>query len=226
MESLQPSVRPRVTLRAANVTKLYGETVALWDIDLGARSGELIALHGANGSGKSTLLGILAGVVAPTRGRVAATTDDPQAPPRVAYLGHATHLFEGLSASENVELAARLARRDTHAAVDFLDRLGVARDAGRRVGRLSAGTRRRVGLARALSTDPDILLTDEPFVGLDPDAAELVTSALDNAREEGRLVVLATHDHARSGHLATRVLRLEHGRLLDEDAVVTTAGGR
>ena len=223
MESLRPSPRPRVTLRAANVTKFYGETVAVWEVDLSCRSGELLAMHGPNGSGKSTLLGILAGVVAPTRGQVATATDDPRARPRVAYLGHASHLFDELSAIENVILAARLARRDPHRAVDLLRMLGVFSEAGRRVGRLSAGTRRRVGLARALSVDPDVLVADEPFVGLDPTAAQHVTNTLATARDEGRLVVIATHDHVRSGGLATRILRLEHGRLVADGAAHTAA---
>lgn len=216
MDSLRLSPRPHVLLQATNVTKVFGETVALWDVELASRSGALIALHGANGSGKSTLLRILAGLVAPTRGRVLLTTDDPTVRPRVAYLGHATHLFEELTAIENVVLAARLARRDTEVAAMFLDRLGLSGHAGRRVAALSAGTRRRVGLARLLATDPDIVLADEPLAGLDADAGDLVARVLRQAANDGRIVVVATHDQARSEVLASRVLWLERGRLADD----------
>lgn len=218
MESLPLSPRPHVLLRATNVTKVFGGTLALWDVKLDARSGELIALHGANGSGKSTLLRILAGLMAPTRGRVTHTTDDPGRRTRVAYLGHATHLFDELSAIENVALAARLARQDPEVAVSMLDALGVSRYGGRRVAGLSAGTRRRVGLARVLATDPDIVLADEPLAGLDDDAADLVGHALARMRDGGRLVVLATHDEARSVSLATRAVRLEQGRMSEHEA--------
>lgn len=218
MESLRLSPRPHVVLRAANVTKIFGETVALWDVKLDARSGDLIALHGANGSGKSTLLRILAGLMAPTRGRVSQTTDDATRRPRIAYLGHATHLFDELTAFENVVLAARLARRDPEMAVTFLDQLGVSRHAGRRVTALSAGTRRRVGLARLLATDPDVLLADEPLAGLDAGAADDVGHVLRQARDAGRLVVVATHDQARSEGLATRVVRLAQGRIPEDQA--------
>lgn len=226
MESLRLSPRPQVLLRTTNLTKVFGETVALWDVNLDGRSGELIALHGANGSGKSTLLRVLAGLMAPTRGRVAMTTNDPAVRPRVAYLGHATHLFEELTAVENVVLAARLARRDPAVAVGFLERLGVSRHGGRRVAALSAGTRRRVGLARLLATGPDIVLADEPLAGLDAAAADDVGRVLAEARDDGRLVVVATHDHARSQSLATRVLSLEQGRTLEDDGARMTEDRR
>lgn len=222
MESLRLSPRPHVLLRVTNVTKVFGETVALWNVELDGRAGELIALHGANGSGKSTLLRILAGLMAPTRGRVTLATNDPTVRPRIAYQGHATHLFEELTAIENVVLAARLARRDPAMAVTFLERLGVSGHAGRRVGALSAGTRRRVGLARLLATDPDIVLADEPLAGLDADAADNVGGVLAQARDDGRLVMVATHDQARSLVLATRVLRLEQGRLREDEPAVMT----
>lgn len=222
MESLRLTPRPHTLLRASNVTKVFGETVALWDVTLDARSGDLIAVHGANGSGKSTLLRILAGLMAPTRGRVTQATDDPTTRPRVAYLGHATHLFDELTAIENVVLTARLARRDPEVAAMLLDRLGVIDHGGRLVATLSAGTRRRVGLARVLATDPNIVLVDEPLAGLDANAADIVGRALAQARDEGRLVIVATHDQARTEVLASRVLRLEQGRVREDESVATT----
>lgn len=219
MESLQFAPRANVSFRAAAVTKVFGETVALWCVDLVGRSGDLIAAHGANGSGKTTLLRIIAGLVAPTRGHVAWTTTSPGTRPRIGLLGHATHLFEELTAIENVALAARLARRDEAIAIDLLGRLGVGQHGGRRTGDLSAGTRRRVGLARALATDPDVLVIDEPFAGLDRPAADIVERVLGEARDDGRLVVVATHDDARSRAIATNIVRLEEGRLRREAAV-------
>lgn len=219
MESLQLIPRAGVSFRVAAVTKVFGETVALWDVDLVGRSGDLIAAHGANGSGKTTLLRIIAGLLAPTRGRVAWTTTSPGTRPRIGLLGHATHLFEELTAIENVVLAARLARRDETIAIDLLGRLGIGQHGGRRTGELSAGTRRRVGLARALATDPDVLLVDEPFAGLDQPAADVVGRVLGEARDDGRIVVIATHDDARSRSIATRIVRLEEGSLRGEAAV-------
>lgn len=202
-----------VSIRARSVTKLFGETAALWEIDLDARSGELISVLGGNGSGKSTLLKILAGTLAPTRGTIL-TSGNPH-PDRtiVGLVGHATHLFEDLTALENVELAAGLAHRRRDGALEQLELLGVATHADRRVGDLSAGTRRRVGLARVLVTDPDVILVDEPFAGLDNAAADRVVQALAVARDLGRLVVIATHDNQRSRSIATRSLILDRGRV-------------
>lgn len=214
VESLRPVARPSITLRSAALTKSFGENVALWGVDLEGRSGESIAINGPNGSGKSTLLRIIAGVMAPTNGRVAWTTTAPGVRPRIALLAHATHLFDELTVLENVALAARLSGRDASLAVDLLGRLAVERHAGRRVGALSSGTRRRVGLARLLATDPDALLVDEPFLGLDADAAALVANLLSGAREEGRLVIIATHGDAGGVAITGRSVRLHEGRIV------------
>lgn len=213
MTGFDPVGRARFVVRASAVTKVFGDTIALWDVDVDGASGSLLAVSGPNGSGKSTLLRILAGLAAPTRGHVSWTSDRPGFRPRIALLGHANHLFDELTALENVALAARLAGRDGAVAGELLDRLGVGPYAARRAGHLSAGTRRRVGLARALATDPDALLVDEPFAGLDEGAGDLVGRALTAARDEGRLVVIATHDGARSRAIATHMLRLDRGRI-------------
>ena len=212
MDALRIGPRTQVAFRAASITKLYGETVALWDIGLDGRSGELVGVHGANGSGKSTLLRIIAGLTTPTRGRVSWTMSPPGARPRIGLLGHATHLFDELTGIENVLLAARLARYDGASAADLLYSLGVADHSGRPARELSAGTRRRVGLARVLATNPDVLLIDEPYAGLDKAAAGAVTEILADSMDQGRIVVVATHDDARTRSLASRVVRLEHGR--------------
>lgn len=225
MQSVTIPPRPQVVLRAGSVAKVFGSTVALWDVELACRSGELIAIHGTNGSGKSTLLRILAGLMAPTLGRVSLTTS-PVIQARLGFLGHATHLFDQLTALENLSLAAQLARRDSAGAIVLLDQLGVASSAGQRVSNLSAGTRRRVGLARVLVTEPDVLLLDEPLAGLDQAAADLVVTRLVDERDAGRLVVIATHDDMRSRAMATRQVRLDRGRLRVEPPTMKQAGAR
>ena len=215
MASLHPVPRPHFAVRAAAVTKVFGDTIALWDINVDCGSGGLLAIHGANGSGKSTLLRIVAGLTAPTRGRVSWSSDSPGSRPRIALLAHSSHLFDELTAIENIALAARLARRDEAVSVELLARLGVEPYAARRARDLSAGTRRRVGLARVLATDPDALLVDEPFAGLDERAGDLVGRVLAETRDEGRVVVIATHDGTRSRLIATQTLRLDAGRIQD-----------
>ena len=226
MVPLPPVPRPHFAFRAAAVTKLFGDTIALWGVSIDCGSGGLLAVHGANGSGKSTLLRIVGGLTASTRGRVAWTSDAPGRRPRIALLGHASHLFDELTAIENVSLAARLAGRDNAIAIDLLGRLGVDQYGARRAGSLSAGTRRRVGLARVLATDPDVLLVDEPFAGLDERAGDLVGRVLAAARDEARVVVIATHDDARSRFIATQTVELEAGRIRRAEPIATEALAR
>lgn len=222
MHSVSATRRPEISLRATNLTKLYGETVALWNVDLAVRGGELLAILGPNASGKTTLLRILAGLTAPTGGRLSWTNSATRRP-KIAYVGHATHLFEALTPLENLELAARLAGRDPRPAVELLGRLGIESCAGRRCVGLSAGTLRRVALGRALATAPDALILDEPFASLDGAAADVVVEVLAGASREGRLIVMATHDDARSRILATKSVLLSAGRLAGPDPRATGA---
>ncbi|MEA2622304.1 MAG: heme exporter protein [Chloroflexota bacterium] len=209
--------RSPIALTATGLAKLYGGTLALVGVDLSARSGELVLVRGANGSGKSTLLRLLAGLATPSAGQVRLTCEAGTRP-RVAFVGHAGHLFADLTPEENLTLAARLAGADQTSALSILDRLGVAAAARTRSRWLSSGTLRRVALARGLATDPDILLVDEPFAGLDAEAARLVGGALEEVRNDGRLVIVASHEDARSRASADRSVELVAGRIADHTA--------
>jgi heme exporter protein A len=204
--------RSPVALTATGLTKLYGGTLALIGVDLTARSGELVLIRGANASGKSTLLRLLAGLTSPSAGQVTVTCEAGMRP-RLAFVGHAGHLFLDLTPEENLVLAARLTGADPSASLSILDRLGVAAVAHTPSRRLSSGTLRRVALARGLATDPDVLIADEPFAGLDADAARRVAAVLAEERDDGRLVIVASHEDVLSRAAANRSLELVAGRL-------------
>jgi ABC-type multidrug transport system ATPase subunit len=209
--------RSPVALTATGLTKLYGGTLALVGVDLSARSGELVLIRGANASGKSTLLRLLAGLASPSAGQVRVACEAGTRP-RLAFIGHAGHLFADLTPAENLILAARLAGADPNAVLPILDRLGVAAVAHTRSRRLSSGTLRRVALARGLATDPDVLIADEPFAGLDADAARRVAAALEEKRDDGRLVIIASHENAQSRVSADRSVELVAGRVASAEA--------
>ncbi len=208
--------RPRVVLTANGLSKLYGTTLAVVGVDFTARTGELVVLRGPNASGKSTLLRLLAGLASPSAGRVT-LTGDAGARTKVAFVGHAGHLFDDLSPEENLVLAARLAGADATNILALLDRLGLAAVARSRCRELSSGTLRRVALARALATEPAVLLVDEPFAGLDAGAADRVAGVLAEARDDGCLVIVASHEDARSSRLADRTIELVGGRLSETE---------
>ena len=203
--------RPSVALTARGLAKLYGGTLALVGIELTVRGGELVVIRGPNASGKSTLLRLLAGLTSPSAGTINVTSEVGERV-AIAFVGHAGHLFDDLSPLENLVLAARLAGADTGTIMSLLDRLGLVAVAGSRCRGLSSGTLRRVAVARGLATDPAVLLVDEPFAGLDASAADLVAAVLAEARDEGRLVIVASHEDARSDRLADRTIELIGGR--------------
>ena len=217
MQPVAARARPGFGMSASALTKVYGETVALWQVDLWATSRDVIAIHGPNGSGKSTLLRVLAGLTATTRGSVVWTAPAGAGRPRIAFVGHAGHLYEALSPLENLHLAARLSRTDADRIPFVIDRLGLVEAAAVQCQRLSAGTLRRVAIARATAIDPDVLLIDEPFAAQDRAAANLVSTLLSELAGEGRLVIVASHDDARSQAVATRIVFLDGGQIVEAD---------
>lgn len=221
MNRVPPEILPRqtpapVALRATGLTKLYGSTVALWAVDLAVRAGEALTVRGPNASGKSTLLRILAGLTPPTRGTVGWISEPSDRVARVAFVGHETHLWDALTVWENIRLHAQLGRADPARAEGPLGRLGLAGNVGSPAGSLSSGVRRRVAIARALVVDPDVLVLDEPFASLDDGAAELVADELRRQRDDGRMLVLASHEFGRTSTVETRTIWLEAGRVLPD----------
>ena len=208
-----------LTLEGRGLVCCYGPTRALDGVDVAAVGGEILAVAGPNGAGKTTLLRTLSGERRPDRGGVflddsAVSGADPGWRGRVGLVSHRTGLYRKLSVTENMRFFAALQRvADVRDAVArALDAAGATELAGVRVESLSRGQRQRVALARSLLHDPDILLLDEPFAGLDPAGAAALEAALEECRAKGRVVVLVTHDLRRGLRLADRVAVLRGGR--------------
>jgi heme exporter protein A len=217
-----------ITLKG--VTKRYGPAVALRSVDLEVGEGEAVGLFGHNGSGKTTLLKLVAGLLRPTAGTVAVAGSPPRAVRgRIGYVGHEPYLYPYLTVEENLAFYARLYGRagsrglggsrgssDARAAEPRLRELlaGVGMDHKREalVHGLSRGETQRVSLARALLHDPDVLLADEPFAGLDPVAAAAIPALL---RRPGRTLLVASHDRDQAMGICERAVTLELGRIKD-----------
>lgn len=208
---------PLRAVRCERVKKRYGdEQTALRGVSLDFAAGEITAVLGANGAGKSTLLGVLSGSIKPTEGRVLWKHDTGEQPPareRLGLIAHATLLYGDLTARENLRFYGKLfgcADADVETA---LTRCGVARFADRQTRTYSRGMAQRTAIARALVHRPDLLLCDEPYTGLDPAGAELLTALLREERAAGRVVILVTHDLPLAAKLADRVVVLRGGSL-------------
>lgn len=225
-------------LRAEQVHKQHGQTVALAGVTVELRAGESLAIMGPSGSGKSTLLQVLAGILAPDAGQVllaepsgtgaidiAALSDDERSALRLRRFGFVFQqglLLPELTASENVALPLLLAggrRGDAERRADeALTRLGLDGLGGRRIGQLSGGQAQRVAIARALIHQPQVVFADEPTGALDSRTAdEVLAQLLALASRDGHALVVVTHDDDVASR-CTRTIRLRDGRLADANA--------
>ncbi len=215
--SIEPAVQAR------RLSRRFGHTLALSGIDLDVSPGELVAIFGPNGAGKTTLLKVLCGLLRPTSGEVllmglSARKEPARARRRLGYIAHASFLYRGLSARENLAFYARLygvpdagARIESH-----LGRVGLASRAADPVRTYSRGMLQRLSIARALLHDPELLFLDEPYTGLDREASAILGSILAEMRDRRGTILMVTHDLERGLSLASRVLLLSRGRLVDD----------
>ena len=202
-----------------NVEKRFGRVRALAGISAELPAGSLNLITGPNGAGKSTLLRVLAALTRPTRGSVRILGEELYRSTarslrgRIGYLGPEPALYGELTVAENLAFCAQVAG----AAAPRVERQLIAFElrevAERRVRTLSTGYRRRAGLARALLAEPKVLLLDEPWNGLDTDAADLLVRALTRVRQHGATVLVAAHAVGAYTGLFDHTLRLESGRL-------------
>ena len=203
-----------------------GEVHAVVDVDVEVRPGELLVVRGRSGAGKTTLLNLLGGLDRPTSGSVwlgereltAMTEDEALAVRRqeLAFIFQSFGLIPVLSAAENVEVPLRLLRTDPGERDDrvaaALERVGLADHANQRPHELSGGEQQRVGIARALVTEPTILLADEPTGQLDSQTAGTIMDLLHElVHERGLAAVVSTHDPLLMRQ-ADRVVELHDGR--------------
>jgi len=217
-------------LRLEGVTKVYRlgevEVPALRGVDLLLERGDFIAIMGPSGSGKSTLLHIAGLLDRPTSGRVLWDGEDVTSfrPARLAelrgrrigFVFQTFNLMPTLTALENVELPLVFQgvrpRDRRQRAEELLSLLGLGDRMRHRPSQLSGGERQRVAIARALASDPDLILADEPTGNLDTASGQEILGILAQLNEQGRTVVLVTHD-PEAAAAARAVLRMRDGRI-------------
>ena len=220
-------------IRLESITKIYGSgdaaVVALSDFSLTVASGELLAVMGPSGSGKSTLMNILGCLDTPTSGRywfagedVSRLNETELAHVRnrkIGFVFQQFHLLPKLSAWRNVELPLlyRNAEDRRNLALQALDQVGLRNRIDHRPTQLSGGQQQRVAIARALVTNPDLILADEPTGNLDTASSRDVLAVLRELNEEGRTIIVITHD-PEVAPVARRTVAVRDGRLVHEVA--------
>jgi len=204
------------------VTKRYGSTTAVAELTLEVRRGEVFGLLGPNGAGKSTTVALAVGLLAADAGRVTVNGDgDPRRPEvraRVGVAPQALALYDLLTADENLRFFGTIYGLSGDAlgarVGDALRIAGLLDRAGQRVETFSGGMKRRLNLAAALVHDPDLLVLDEPTVGVDPQSRNLLFEAIEALHDRGRTVIYTTHYMEEAERLCDRIAIVDGGRLL------------
>lgn len=210
-------------ISAVDLGRHFGRRKALSQVNFECRAGEIVGLLGPNGAGKSTLLSILATLLSPSTGRVEygdVTADKAGAAlrRRLGVLGHDLYLYPELTARENLTFFAQLYGLPDVArtVAEGLEHAALTLRGDDAVSGFSRGMRQRLALERALLHKPRLLLLDEPFTGLDQASSAALARRLKGLRDEGCLIVLATHDLEVAADIVSRVLFLRGGRLVDD----------
>ncbi len=198
----------------------YGVVVAVDGVDLELGAGDFLTVFGPNGAGKTTLLSLLGGRLRPTRGEVVVAGErldfrESSWRGRIGILSHQSFMYAHLTLEENLRFFGRLfGLRDLEERIPGrLEQVGLFERRDFLVRQLSHGMRQRAALARALLHDPDVVLLDEPYTGLDPYAASVLREVLSSLRDGRRTVVMVTHNLTQGLELANRVAIQVRGRL-------------
>ena len=222
-----PAVSAASTVAARAVSRVYASRRGCFDVDLDVAPGEVLGLMGVNGSGKSTLLSVLTTAEAPTSGEVRwfgqRSRPGPELLRRLGVVGDAPVHFDELTGEQNVYFFARQYGVPPAQARERMDQLltwcGLRESRDLRVAEYSLGMRRRLSIIEALLHRPDLILMDEPTLGLDHLGAADLAARLRAEADRGASLVLSTNDAALAERTCDRVLFLSGGRVVNEEKV-------
>ncbi len=213
-------------LTVEHLAKSYGSKQAVVDVSLTVARGEVVGLLGPNGAGKSTTVAMICGLVTPDAGRVlvdgeAIRSDDGPVKRRIGLVPQDISLFEDFGARDNLELfgalygvRGALLKERVDAALELVGLVDRAKD---KPSGYSGGMKRRLNIAAALVHDPDLLVLDEPTVGVDPQSRNAIFDNLEALAARGKAIVYTTHYMEEAERLADRIVIVDDGRLVASD---------
>ncbi|HYD30200.1 MAG TPA: ABC transporter ATP-binding protein [Azospirillaceae bacterium] len=210
-------------IKTDRLTKRFKDVVAVDGVSFAVEPGRIVGLLGGNGAGKTTTISMLLGLLLPTEGSVEVLGADMarhrhRVLDRMNFSSPYVDLPHRLTVAENLVVYGHLygLRHVKRRIADLADQLDIARFLDRPAGKLSAGQKTRVALAKALLNEPAVLLLDEPTASLDPDTADWIRTYLENyRRESGATILLASHNMAEVERLCDDVLMMREGRIVD-----------
>jgi len=214
-------------LDARGLHKAYGKRAVVDDLSLHLDPGRIVGLLGPNGAGKSTTVAMLCGLLAPDRGRVivggSSDPSTPQGKRRIGLVPQELALYDELSAAGNLALFGALYGLAGHARAERVQQalatVGLADRAHDKPSSFSGGMKRRLNIACALVHNPDILLLDEPTVGVDPQSRNAIFDNLLALRDAGKALLYATHYMEEAERLCDQIVVMDHGRVVAADTL-------
>ena len=215
-------------LQVDHLVKRYGERVAVDDVSFKVERGQTIGLLGPNGAGKTTTLAMITGLTPPNSGTISAGGISLAADPnglkrKIGLVPQDLALYEETTARGNLQLFGALYRMQgaaLGAAIDdALQLVGLADRAADKVASFSGGMKRRLNIAGALLHDPELILLDEPTVGVDPQSRNAIFDNLAELRRRGKTLVYTTHYMEEAERLCDRILIMDHGRIMADDTL-------
>jgi len=221
-------------LQVRHLRKTFGSLAAVGDVSFAVERGQLVGLLGPNGAGKTTTVSMIAGLVTPDSGEVlidgaALSGDVDPKKRRVGLVPQDLALYDELSARNNLRffgalygLSGRTLDIATHAALELVGLADRERDA---VKTFSGGMKRRLNLAAGILHDPDILLLDEPTVGVDPQSRNAIFDNLEELKRRGKALLYTTHYMEEAERLADRVVIIDHGKVIADDTILELQAG-
>ncbi|MBI1249101.1 ATP-binding cassette domain-containing protein [bacterium] len=225
-QSSSPSSSSEVIIETRNLTKIYRDfwgrqkVRALKALDLEVRRGEIFGLLGPNGSGKSTTMKLLLGLLFPTSGQALVFGQDPSSiatKERIGYLPEESYLYRFLDARETLSFYGQLfdmpADVRRHRINELIEMVGLKMAQRRQLKEYSKGMTRRIGLAQALINDPELLFLDEPTTGLDPIGIREMKDLILKLKDQGKTVLVTSHQLADLQDVADRIAILHQGEL-------------
>ncbi len=225
------SAQTAPAIEARQVRKHFGHAIALKGVDFNLPQGDFLTLFGPNGAGKTTLVRIFATLAHPSSGEIRLfgqplSDGSSDLRRRIGVVSHKSFLYGALSASQNLLFYARMFDLpDPQRSVEqILERVGLAHRMHDAVGTFSRGLEQRCAIARALIHEPDLLLFDEPFTGLDPEAADQLAGLLHQLHDSSRTVLLTSHDLNRGAEMADQIAILAAGRIVYQERRAEFAG--
>jgi ABC-2 type transport system ATP-binding protein len=226
------AVSSDVIVETRNLGKIYRDfwgrkkVQALKSLDIEIRRGEIFGLLGPNGSGKSTTIKLILGLLFPTSGRAfvfGKEATDVAKNERIGYLPEESYLYKFLNAEETLDFYGRLfdmpANVRKQRAAELIQRVGLQRHRRRQLREYSKGMTRRIGLAQALINEPEFLVLDEPTTGLDPIGTKEMKDLILKLRDEGKTILLCSHQLADVQDVCDRVAILHQGELKEAGRV-------